>query len=189
MTPTSTTKLLKDSKSYTEDKIFSRGQFYLTPFKEHHIDEVYKNLSNENKEELYFLGHLDIRKALHEMMSQSQCYLVRKEGEGFMAVTGLWYYEDADFPQMFAMFSKDIKNNFQAMARGSRTLVSFFDQTEPAMTMTIYAKYTFMIDWATWLGFEPVGITEAGDAEYVEFVRCNPNENNVYDGASRPIIH
>jgi hypothetical protein len=68
-------------------------------------------------------------------------------------------------------------------------LVNFFDQTQDGMTMTILAEYDSMVQWATWLGFEPVGITESGKNKYVEFVRCNPNKKNVYDSPLRPIMH
>ena len=189
MTQTSTVKSQKVSKDFTEDKIFQRGQLYLTPFMEHHIEEVAANLSRENKEELFYLGHLDIRDALYDMMESAECYLVRKEGEGYMAVTGLWYYEDSDAPQMFAMFSNDMRQNYKAMIRGSKALMSFYDQMEPLLTMTVCAKYHMVLDWAAWLGFEPVGASEIGDTDYVEFVRCNPNQNGVYDNTSRPIIH
>jgi len=71
VTQTSTVKSQKVSKDFTEDKIFQRGQLYLTPFMEHHIEEVAANLSRENKEELFYLGHLDIRDALYDMMESA----------------------------------------------------------------------------------------------------------------------
>jgi len=42
-----------------------------------------------------------------------------------------------------------------------------------------------MLDWAGWLGFEAVGVSEG----YVDFVRCNPAQKNVYDKSLRPITH
>ena len=36
-------------------------------------------------------------------------------------------------------------------------LVNYLEQTQPQMTMTILADYEIMVDWAVWLGFEPVG--------------------------------
>lgn len=103
-------------------------------------------------------------------------------------VCGLWYdgeVGDQDFPQLYAMFSEKIKDNFHAMARGSKMLVNFFDKTENYMTMTILSDYQIMLDWAGWLGFEAVGVSEG----YVDFVRCNPAQKNVYDKSLRPITH
>jgi hypothetical protein len=55
--------------------------------------------------------------------------------------------------------------------------------------MTLLSDYEFMIDWAIWLGFEPVGVIEDNNNKYVEFVRCNSNGKSVYDGPLRPVIH
>jgi len=172
-----------------EVKILKRGKFYLTPFTLDHIDEVAANLSHENIRELKILGHLDIKQAITEMYECSECYLVRKEGEVFTAVGGLWYNEDQDYPQMFFMFSHKIKENFTSIARGSKMLLNYLEQTQPQMTMTILADYEIMVDWAVWLGFEPVGVSISPPHKYVDFVRCNPNQKSVYDGELRPITH
>ena len=161
----------------------------MTPFTLGQLDEVVNNLSDENKHELALLGHTDIEQAIIEMYETSECYLVRAEGESFIAVGGLFYYDDQQYPQMFCMFSDKIKENFTLLARGSRMLVNFFDQTQEGMTMTILAEYESMLQWAAWLGFEPVGISQSTKNKYVEFVRCNPNKKNVYDSPLRPIMH
>ncbi len=179
----------KASNSSTEVKIIQRGQYYLTPFQPYHIDEVVNNLSIENQRELFILGHTDIRKAIEEMYECSECYLARREGETFLAVGGLWYNDDQDHPQMFAMFSDKIKESFVATARGSRMFLDFFDKTQSLLTMTILTDYQFMLDWAVWLRFEPVGFSETNNHKYVEFVRCNPNKKNVYDDSLRPVMH
>ena len=187
---TSSSKSQRASSKYTNEvKILQRGKYYLTPFLPHHIEEVLLNLSQENKRELKLLGHLDIEEALIEMYESSECYLARKEGESFLMVGGLWYNEDQDFPQMFSMFSKDFADHFVPIARGSKMLVNFFDKTQDMMSMTILSDYEFMVQWATWLGFEVVGVIESNSQKYVEFVRCNPNRKSVYDGTSRPVMH
>lgn len=173
----------------TEVKILQRGQYYLTPFQPYHIDEVVEHLSSENIEELALLGYTNIRKAITDMYETSECYIARKEGETFLAVGGLWYNEDQDCPQMFAMFSDNIKKSFTAAARGSRMVVDFFDKTQPMMTMTILQSNELILNWAVWLGFDPVGFSEQRNHKYVEFVRCNPKGKSVYDGALRPVIH
>ena len=177
------------SKSTSEVKIIQRGQYYLTPFTLDHIDEVVDKLSPENRRELKILGYLSVRKAIEEMQKSSECYIARKGNGGFLAVGGLWHSDDQDFPQMFAIFSDEIKENFIAMARGSRMMVDFFDKTQTHMSMTILADYEFMLDWSSWLGFEAIGVTESGGNKYVEFVRCNPKQNNVYDDSLRPVMH
>jgi len=87
------------------------------------------------------------------------------------------------------MFSHKIKENFTSMARGSKMLLNYLEQTQPQMTMTILADYEIMIDWAVWLGFEPVGVSISPPHKYVDFVRCNLNQKSVYDGGLRPITH
>lgn len=189
MTQLSSRKSPKGSKKSTEVKILQRGEYYLTPFTLDHIDEVAMSLSQENRRELALLGHVNVREALTEMYQTSECYLCRKEGEGFIMVGGLWFDDDQTWPQMFAMFSDKIKENFHAMARGSQMFVGYFDQWHEGLSMTVLADYEFILDWAAWLGFEAVGISLDGPNKYVDFVRCNPNAKNVYDDSSRPVMH
>ena len=181
--------LMAGNKYIDEVKIIKRGQYYLTPFTKKHIDEVVEHLGKESRRELKLLGHLDIRQAIEEMQKFSECYIARKENQGFLAVGGLWYDNDQDFPQMFAMFSDTIKGNFKAMARGSQMLVNFFDTTQSHMSMTILADYELMLNWASWLGFEAMGISTLGKNDYVDFVRCNPNKNSVRGELLRPVTH
>ena len=177
------------SNRSTEVKILKRGDYYLTPFTLGHVDEVAENLSSENKRELLLLGHTDIRQALHEMHDTADSYLCRRNDDTFLMVGGLWYNDDQESPQMFSMFSDGLKQNFHAMARGSKLLVNFFDQSETYMSMTILADYEGMLNWAAWLGFEAVGIHQVDANKYVDFVRCNPDKKIVYNKALRPVTH
>jgi hypothetical protein len=188
----------KASSRSTEVKILKRGDYYLTPFTLYHIDEVAENLSPESKREIILMGHTDIKQALYEMHECSNSYLARRNDDTFLMVGGLWYeqgytgkgrYWEESPAQMFAMFSEGVKQNFHAIARGSKMLVNFFDQSEPSMTMTILSDYEPMLNWASWLGFEPLGVSMMNENKYVEFVRCNPNQKNVYDKALRPVKH
>lgn len=177
-----------DLKPFTDEpKIISRGGSYLTLMTESHIDELVNTLAIENVKELAMSGRTDIKKALEEMHSTCEMYVVRGKKGDLLCVGGLSYSDD--WPQLFAMFSTTMKNNFHLMARGSKMLVNFLDKTQEGMTMTILSEHTPMINWATWLGFEPIGISEDKNNKYVEFVRCNPNKNNVYNSASRPVTH
>jgi hypothetical protein len=166
-----------------------RGEFYLTPFTFNHIDEVVAELSQENRREIKLLGYSDVREAITEMYETSECYICRKEGEGFIMVGGLWFDEDQEWPQMFAMFSDKIKENFVAMARGSKMFVNHFDKCHAGLSMTVLADYESILQWAAWLGFEAVGVSTYGVNKYVDFVRCNPNNKNVYDATLRPAMH
>ena len=179
MTQTLSGRSKRVSNRSTEVKILERGDYYLTPFTIGHIDEIAENLSSENKRELILMGHTDIKQSLYEMQECSECYVARRKDETFLMVGGLWF-DGTNDAQMFAMFSNGLKQNFHALARGSKLLTSFFDKTEDIMTMTILAEYEPILNWASWLGFEPVGATERNSHKYIEFVRCNPNEKLVY---------
>lgn len=176
-------------KSSTEIKIINRGKYYLTPFQSHHIEEFEKVISPENTREILLMGHKTINEALHEMFNTAEVYLAREEGGDIIFVGGLWHSEDLEFPQLFALFSNAIVNNFAMLARGSKMLINFFDKTQGGLCMTILSDYEDMLSWAAWLGFEPVGTVSANNSTYVDFVRCNPNQKNVYDLSSRPVMH
>lgn len=178
-----------DLNNYTEVRIVERGGYYLTPMLEHHIDEFLKVISPENQYEILLMGHEDVRSALVEMVENAEVYVFKDINSKIIFAGGLFYGEDAECPQMFAMFSKDIRNNFKLLARASRMIVNFFDRTLPSMSMSVLSDYESMAQWAVWLGFEPVGITEHNENKYIEFVRCNPSKKNVYNSISRPVMH
>ena len=117
VTPTLSSKSPKGSKGFTEVKILKRGRYYMTPFTLRQLDEVVNNLSDENKHELALLGHTDLEQAIIEMYETSECYLVRAEGESFIAVGGLFYSDDQQYPQMFCMFSDKIKKHLNWSAK------------------------------------------------------------------------
>lgn len=173
----------------TEVKVLKRGPFYMTPVTEDHLDEVVENLSSENKREIKLLGYADLKMALRDMYEQSEAYVVRKDDGPILCIGGLWFVEDQDFPQMFTIFTEHAKKNFVGLIRGSRLLVQYFQQSHPHITMTIHSDYEGILNWAAWLGFEPVGVMNAGYDKYVEFIRCNLGGNCVYDKAPRPVIH
>ena len=177
------------SNKSTEVKILERGAFYMTPLSPFHLDEVAQNMAPENRRELRLLGYTDLRVAMSEMYEQAEAYIVRKEGGPIICVGGLWFSADQDHPQMFTIFTKGAMDNFVMLARGSRMLVDFLSQSQDYITMTILSDYEGILNWALWLGFEPVGTISSGENKYVEFIRCNLDENCVYDEAPRPVIH
>jgi hypothetical protein len=177
------------SNKSTEVKLLTRGAYYMTPLSPFHLDEISENLSHENRRELRLLGYTDLRLAMSEMYEQSEAYIVRKKDGPIIFAGGLWYAEDQDYPQMFALFMKDAMNSYTTLARGSKMLVDFLSETQDHMTMTILSEYEGMANWAVWLGFEPVGVIHSGPYKYIEFIRCNLDENCVYDSTSRPVVH
>ena len=179
---------MKGIKNFMDEiKIMERGSYYLTPFQEDHVYEFIHVIHPENVRELYKLGHTNVIDALKEMTEMSEVYLVR-DGKGEIVFVGGLFF-DEDTPQMFAMFSSKLKDNFTVLARGSKMLINFFDKSYPMLSMTIQADYEAMLNWAAWLGFEPVGISDYKNAQYVEFVRCNPAKNYVSHETSRPVMH
>lgn len=170
-----------------EIKVMERGSYYLTPFLEEHVHEFIHIIHPENVRELTLLGHTNIADALREVAETSDVYLVRDGNDEIIFVGGVIL--DLDNPQMFAMFTTKIRDNFTLLARGSKMLTTFFDKTYPVLTMSINAQYDIMVNWAAWLGFEPIGLSEYKNQEYVEFVRCNPSENFVVSKSARPVMH
>lgn len=170
-----------------EVRIMERGSYYLTPFLEEHVYEFIHIIHPENIREFTQLGHTNIVDALIEVAETSEVYLVR-DGNGEIVFVG-GVLLDMDNPQMFALFTTKIKDNFTLLARGSKMLVNFFDKTYPLLTMTISAEYEAMLNWAAWLGFEPVGFSEHKNTQYVEFVRCNLQKNSVVNSLARPVMH
>ena len=179
---------MMDSRNFTDEvRIMQRGGYYLTPFYEHHIYEFIHIIHPENIKELLESDYTNVLDALKELTENSEVYLVRDKNDEIIFVGGLFFEEDT--PQMFAMFSTKIRNNFFVLARGSKMLVNFFDKTYPMLSMCIKAEYADMLQWAVWLGFEPVGCSKEKNIDFIDFVRCNPDINNVVDELSRPIKH
>jgi hypothetical protein len=170
-----------------EIKILSQGAFYMTPFREHHIQEFLKVIHHETLIELYNLGYKSITEALQNVVDTSEAYIVKDKRGVILLVCGLVH--DDETPQMFALFTTNLKNNYKGLVRSSKSLVNFFDQMHPMLTMTISAKYGDMLQWAAWLGFKAVGISEHKNITYVEFVRCNSVKNYVSHETSRPVMH
>lgn len=180
---------MKASRNFMDElRIMERGGYYLTPFQDDHIYEFIHIIHPENIKELLETGlYPDVLSALKDLTRKSEVYLVRDKNDEIIFVGGLFF--DEDTPQMFAMFSTKIKDNFFVLARGSKMLVNFFDKTYPMLSMVIKSDYADMLQWAAWLGFETVGCSQYKNINFIHFVRCNPDANDVVDELSRPIKH
>ena len=170
-----------------EPKVLTRGSYYMTPFTEEHIHEFVHVIHPENVREIFKLGYTNIIDALNKIANECEGYLVRDADNEIVFVGGLLFQDEA--PQMFALFTTKIGYNFKLLARGSKMLVNYFDKTHAVLTMTICSDYEAMLNWAVWLGFEPVGMHDHKKTQYVEFVRCNPELNYVSHETSRPVMH
>ena len=170
-------------------EVFRQGNYSVTPVTMDDFDEIVEHLSNENVEELMLLGYNSYRDAIRDMILTAECYIARKEGQPFTFVGGLWPDPDLGPPQMFALFSSDLRKNFVSIAKGSKALLKMFDQHHDTLSMTILARNEAMLNWASWLGFVPEAITEQSGGQYVSFVRCILPKTNVYTCESRPVMH
>lgn len=173
-----------------QSSVIKRGAYQLNAVSVEDIDEIVKHLSPESARELKLLGYHSIKEAIGEMVSSSECYIARKGDGIYSCVGGLWHSPSNPNPQMFAMFSGNIKENFIPIARGSMTLIKLFDKFHSKLTMTILEEHEPMLNWAVWLGFEPTSSTLDGNGNaYINFVRCNPSIKNAYSNKSRPVMH
>lgn len=173
---------MKASKNFTEVKIIKRGDAYITPLKPNHLSEII--LHKKNAEEVLSFGYDGVFDALKAVYKNSEAYICRNKDGKIIFISGLWFSRDED-PQMFFIFSKYISENVFLMAKMGKALLNMFDICHPTITMNILAKNKRMIYWAEWLGFSFVGT----DNVFIEFVRCNFNENNVTHKTLRPITH
>ena len=167
-------------------KVLKRGGVYITPAKHSHIDMIERHLSPESVEELAILGY-EVRDAMEVMLETSQSFAIMKDDGTFLGVAGLQHF--GDHPQMFGMFSNAVKDNYVALARGSRMLLQMFEAQEETIVMAILSKHEAMVQWAAWLGFNVSGVYEDNGHEYVQFVRCRCPSCCVATESRRPAMH
>ena len=188
-----TTTLSKYSpglRNFMDDvKIMRRGKFYLTPLQYNHVDEICANLPPEGLYDIHCLGYDNPKEAILEMMEVSEAYVVKSKDGPILCVTGLFFDVTVELPQFFCIFTNEIKENLRLLVVGSRMIMGFFDKNHPRLCMCILSEFPTMLNWASSLGFEPIGISEQRNHKYIEFVRCNPMEKDVSDKLSRPVMH
>ena len=160
----------------------------MTPFRSEHVDDFVKVIHKDTVKDLIKLGHTNVAECLHEIAETCDVYMVRDKEGRIVIVSGVTF-DEQDESVFFALFSKDIKESFTAMARGSRSMVNFLEKSYPMMTMMIDMEYEAMLNWAAWLGFEAVGISTTSSAQYVEFVRCAFPIDDDSPDVSRPTKH
>ena len=175
------------SKSFitAEKKVIKRGKAYLTPMKHYHIQEFAHIVHPKNKAETKDFGYNSFQESIEEMYDDSEAYVCRNANGDIVFIGGLDLSEDV--PHMFSIFANNLDYNVVLVAKMSKSLLNMFDRVHPVITMTILSKNEHMLNWACWLGFEPVEMSP--DKKFVEFVRCNFQNYDVNNKSLRPIVH
>lgn len=171
----------------TEAKIISRGKAFLTPMQHYHIEEMVDIIHPANLREIKEGGYPDIYEALHIMYDRTDSYVCRNADGDIIFISGLWYYPNCDTPQMFFVFANNISQNVMLLAKMGKALLGIFDAAHSQIKMNVLCRHEDMLNWACWLGFEPVWVNE--ETTHVHFVRCNNYKNSVSNKASRPVVH
>ena len=168
-----------------EKRIIERGKAYLTPMLDYHINEFASIMHPSNKAEIKDFGYHSVHQLLTNVFNETESYVCRNKDGNLCFIGGLSHAEES--PQMFTIFANNLEHNVVLTAKMSKSLLHMYEKVHPTITMSILSKNEHMLNWACWLGFEPVELSV--DEKFVEFVRCNPNKKDVYDGALQPVIH
>ena len=169
----------------SEKQIIKRGRAYLTPMLDYHVEEFEHIMHSSNKLEIKDFGYHSVNQALSEIFNDTESYVCRNKYGNIVFVGGLSFLEES--PQMFTIFANSLEHNVILTAKMSKALLNMFDKLHPIITMTILSKNEHMLNWACWLGFEPIEMSN--DNRFVEFVRCNSEQDDVYNKLLRPVVH
>jgi len=153
----------------------------LVKLKPSHIFPFLENLSNENKREFAELYESDPLECLLDCLKDEMVYAIVK-GNMPLAITGIT--EDA---QMWALFSKHMKQNWISFARASPDLIGFYHMFYDQILCDVWTKSDMIVQWLGYLGFEPIFLSK--DSETLHFVRCKSVDNNTNSLVSRPVMH
>lgn len=163
--------------------LLKHGKFELHKLGEADILPFYMNLSKENVREFEVLYDEDPYQALLELMNDDFVHSVKIDG-AVVAVTGVYQ------GTFWAMFSKDIVNNWRGLVRGSPKLVDFYHKFFDELECNIWSENEFTMNWVSHLGFEAKhAFLDDRDNQQVHFVRCKHWFNDVHSRISRPVMH
>ena len=153
----------------------------LVKLKPCHIFPFVESLSDENKREFSELYKLDPLETLLKFIGDENTYTVVK-GDVPLAITGI--NEDS---QMWALFSKYMRQNWIRFARASPDLIGFYHMYHDQISCDVWTKSDMIVQWLAYLEFEPIFLSK--DSEILHFVRCKSSDNNVDSLISRPVMH
>ena len=174
-----------DSISFTEAKILTRGDAYVTPLQHYHLEEV--ELHRETIKDFKNFGYDSVDQALKEMCENAECYVCRNSVGEIIFISGLWHYPDGDMPQMFMLLASNIAENTFCMSRMTDKILDFYHSSHPYLSMLISTKRESMLQWAAFIGFYPIEMVD--NESFVYFERCFLAINDANDKSLRPAMH
>ena len=177
--------MVSKNSTMDEKRIIERGKAYLTPMLDYHINEFASIMHPSNKAEIKDFGYHSVHQLLTNVFNETESYVCRNKYGNLCFIGGLSHAEES--PQMFTIFANNLEHNVVLTAKMSKSLLHMYEKVHPTITMSILSKNEHMLNWACWLVFEPVELSV--DEKFVEFVRCNSKNYDVYNNTLRPIVH
>ena len=155
----------------------------LVKLKPSHIFPFVESLSDENKREFSELYKSDPLECLLECLREKDemVYTVVR-GDTPLAITGI-----DENSQMWALFSKYMRQNWIRFARASPDLIAFYHMFHDQISCDVWTESDMIVQWLAYLEFEPIFLSK--DSEILHFVRCKSSDNNVDSLISRPVMH
>lgn len=174
-----------DSVSFTEAKILTRGDAYVTPLQHYHLEEI--EFHSETIKDFYNYGFDSVDEAMKEMLDHAECYICRNSSGEIIFLSGLWHYSDDDVPQMFMLLASNIGENTFLMSRMTDKMLDFYHSSHDHLCMIVRAERHSMLQWAAFIGFSPIKMIE--NESFVYFERCFLAINGGNDKLLRPAMH
>jgi len=153
----------------------------LVKLKPCHIFPFLQDMSIENKREFSELYKLDPLESLLQCLNDDMVFAVVK-GDRPLAITGI-----NEHSQMWALFSKYMKQNWIRFARASPDLIGFYHLYHDQISCDVWTESDMIVQWLAYLEFEPIFISK--ESNILHFVRCNLDSNNTNSRISRPVMH
>jgi hypothetical protein len=165
------------------DSVLKSHGLDLVKLKPAHIFPFLKNLSDENVREFSDLYESDPLECLLECLKDKDemVYAVVK-GDEPLAITGI-----SNEAQMWALFSKNMRQNWIRFARASPDLIGYYHLFHDQISCDVWTESNMILQWLAYLEFEPIFLSK--DSEILHFVRCKSDDNNVDSLISRPVMH
>lgn len=168
------------------DWLMKQGLLTLVPAHMKHVIPLSETLSEENKFELSLFNREPLDFFI-EFVRKKNVYVVEKANKplGIVGVEPDGYQTGL----MWAMFAEDMQKNWFSFLKASPNLIEFLHGNYYKLNMNVFDGHEDIKKWAIWLGFEVDTVIKGNNIDYIHFVRCNLSKNNVYNLASRPVIH
>jgi hypothetical protein len=160
----------------------------LVLFDERHILPFLLTASDETRHEMSEIYDADLAEELTLLIGEPDVFVVEKDGQP-LAILGLQYVSNGE-GLLWCLFAEGMKDNWVSFIRASRSLINFFHNHYPEISVDTWIGNEKICQWLSWLGFESKFLTEDTNSnKFVHFVRCNSDTKNVYNLSSRPVLH